>query len=746
MHEALIRWCALFAAMAAPSLGCGAKTGLPVPEVAVALKVKVGTLRQVDKVDLLLVIDNSLSMTDKQSELARRMPQLVKALTNTEIDPKTGKPKYRPVLDLHVGVITSSLGSFGTSACSPVVTNKHNDDHSHLLPREGEVASGGFIVKTDGGEPIPAPCPTPIASTPLSWVFDPASDPKAMFSGANTEPMQAAISCVVATTREDGCGYENTWESMRRFLVDPVPYASAAVKCTFGVSGDACGNNKIIVSGIDKEILAQRAAFLRPDSLLAVVVLSDENDFSIKPTGLNWIPWGYGGGQMQRGWAACANVPDDFEPETNEELDLVHTKYGCFSCFENAADPNCKVPWAKDKLNNDIDGRNERGFHQVQRFGFNFLWGRKRYVDAFTQPTVLGSDGKSGPNAIFAGGLRTGDLIIVAGIVGVPKPLVANADGSPKELTDADWIKIAGPLAQRDPHMIESIAPRTDLGVKKYAGDRSVDPISGGERDILTGDDLQYACIGKRSVTEKAHDCDGPSPETRTPLCDPGGTQPYFKAYPGLRHLRILRDLGPLGYAASICSDEYASAVHGITERVRAVISGKCLRTNLTADSSGALPCVLYESFSGPTIFGKTRCEEIGPGYCTPGAKPCRVESEQIEASTKVHFPISVGGIVDEEVALQTDSGNVYAIASDGKKHLVCEVMQLSAPRVSSAEALRCATDEAFTPTTGGGFCFSTNRALIGDLCAKFGSTGKLRFFGATEPKDGSEIFALCGG
>jgi 1,4-alpha-glucan branching enzyme len=46
----------------------------------------------------------------------------------------------------------------------------------------------------------------------------------------------------------DALIYDRYWYD---FLVDPAPYAKAEVKCTFGVSGDACGNNKIIVDGVD---------------------------------------------------------------------------------------------------------------------------------------------------------------------------------------------------------------------------------------------------------------------------------------------------------------------------------------------------------------------------------------------------------------------------------------------------------------------------------------------------------------
>ena len=517
------------------------------------------------KIDLLFVIDNSMSMADKQADLARRIPELIAGLTNP-----TSKKR---ATDLHVAVITSSLGSHGTSACDPSVTNNHNNDHGHLLPRAGEGGGSGWAVGADGA-PTPAACPAPVTATALSWVADPGSDPKAMFSGsAGSSTLQTAASCVVRSAAEDGCGYEETLESMYHFLIDPAPYATAEVKCTFGVSGDACGSNKIEVKGLDTEILSQRAAFLRPDSSVVIVVLSDENDFSLKPASLNWLPWGYGAGQFQRGWKACEGIDDAFEPESASEFADLHAK-NCYSCFENAADPggNCVVPWPKDKLNNDPDGRNLRGFHMVQRFGYNFLWSRDRYVKALTKTTAIGSDGKEGPNPLFASGKRTPGNVMFAAIVGVPGSLVNDASGAPKPLTASDWNKIAGPAAGRDPHMVESIAPRVALGIKKFAGDRSIDPVNGGDRDVYDGDDLQYACIGLRTDPTGGYECSTPGSDTKNPLCGPSGKQPYFKAYPGLRHLRVARELGSSGFVASICDANLSGALRALVERVQPLL------------------------------------------------------------------------------------------------------------------------------------------------------------------------------
>ncbi|MBK7395200.1 MAG: hypothetical protein IPJ34_02570 [Myxococcales bacterium] len=751
--------------LAASVLFCGPTACLDRPVVPIkpssgGITITKIRVTRVDKVDLLFVVDNSLSMADKQGELGKRMPELISKLTDDTPDPKTGKPAN--AADIHVGVITSSLGSHGSSACAPSLTNKANDDRGHLLPRAGEGGGTGWVVSTPTAAPTSSPCPGPVEASALTWVFDPARDPAAKFKGKDGGlTLQTATSCVVQSADQVGCGYEETWEAMYHFLIDPAPYAKAEVKCTFGVSGDACGNNDIVVEGKDEDLLAQRAAFLRPDSLVAVIILSDENDFSLRPAGKNWLPWAYGAGAMQRGWEACDGVPDDLEPDSSGEL----TAKGCFSCFQDNKNANCTKAWAKDKLNNDPDGRNMRGFHQVQRFGFNFLWSRDRYVNGFKNATVPGSDGKLATNPLFSGGFRDSSLILVAGIVGVPKVLVQDGDGAtakPKTLTSADWEKIISPdLAKRDAHMVESIAPRT--GVPRFAGDRTIDPVNGGDRDVPDGDDLQYACISPRVAgASGASDCEslGTDAAKKNPLCDSSTKQSYYKAYPGLRHLRMIERLGASGFVASICNETFSPAVQGIVDKLRAALNNQCIRQILPQDeATGNVGCNIVEVFKEGTFAGKS-CETLtgagaGTGYCTPGSTPCRKDGDanfppvdKAAAALQLNLKITVvgtdgtGKVEDVQAKVDAD-GNIIAEGSDGRKHLVCEHRQLAGGRVDAAVTKSCLEDPAFKLTSGGGFCYSTVPAVVGE-CTKQGAASTIRFLGDSEPKNGSEVFTVC--
>ena len=60
-------------------------------------------VKNVDKVDLLMMVDNSNSMADKQQYLKEQFPNLINVLTTGYRYPNDPSP-FPPVKDMHVGI------------------------------------------------------------------------------------------------------------------------------------------------------------------------------------------------------------------------------------------------------------------------------------------------------------------------------------------------------------------------------------------------------------------------------------------------------------------------------------------------------------------------------------------------------------------------------------------------------------------------------------------------------------------
>lgn len=106
----------------------------------------------VDKIDLLFMIDNSASMADKQEVLAEAVPDLLDRLVNPACVrlengqeqwveklpdgscPEGSEYEFEPIKDIHIGVISSSLGGNGSDSCA-TKDSPSNDDRGHLLSR-----------------------------------------------------------------------------------------------------------------------------------------------------------------------------------------------------------------------------------------------------------------------------------------------------------------------------------------------------------------------------------------------------------------------------------------------------------------------------------------------------------------------------------------------------------------------------------------------------------------------------------
>ncbi len=775
-HVARAALSMVVATTAAGAVGCLDRPVETVEPRITATIVERLTQSSVDKIDILLAIDNSRSMADKQNILALAIPDLVTGLVNPRCLDDNGVPaamqpgyptdecpagttrEFQPVLDIHIGVISSSMGGHGADSCPNNDTtskecspspNTTNNDKGQLLSRLDQC--GGASVDT---------YPYGVGSTDKNFL---AWDPTQKLSppGEIDIPnLQSNLRDMVIGTGQIGCGYESQLESIYRFLADPEPYESISVV-----------ENRATPAGTDSVLLKQRAEFMRPDSLLAIVMLTDENDCSIKEYGQFYYV-----GQFQIGGASVRM------PRARQECAADPNDPCCKSCGQDPgscpADPTCTNPQGGPALLPFTeDDLNLRCWDQKRRFGIDFLYPTDRYVQAFSAAEIPNRAGDLVPNPIFTDlnpgdnitNIRDSGLVFFAGIVGVPwqdiardKTDLAKGFKNSTELNAAidasgfsTWDVILGsdktngkPL---DPLMIESVTKRT--GTNPITGDVLVDattpnanPINGHEWTIAN-DDLQYACVFPLPATDQRDctntnltACDCFETDNDNPLCqaDPANPasktlQVRAKGYPGTRPLAVLRDMGEQGIVASVCPSKieavdldkpdfgYRPAIGAIIDRLKSVLGGQCLPRTLTPDSEGNVPCLILEA----------RNTQGGACVCDPN----KARAEITDASKAKAI----------EIAKQDP-----AAAKSGWDYF-CEITQTS----GDARAA-CQDDANNPPLLNGqpvsGWCYvdATTTPATGnpEIVSKCPENEKriIRFVGDGEGETGSTLFITCSG
>ncbi|WP_394850752.1 hypothetical protein LZC95_25260 [Pendulispora brunnea] len=631
----------------------------PVASGAPTTKVNFATVvRQsaVDKVDLLFAIDNSSSMGDKQAYLGEAIPDLVNRLTTPNcVDANEvvgishdhgicdrGKVEFPPVHDMHIAIVSSALGPRGGDICDPGATvtvggrtlNRHNDDRGHLLNRA-----------MDAEIELPSAGPSHF----LTWL--PSSGEKnGKPSGApgieQPEVLSNDFQSMVTGVHAYGCGIESQLESWYRFLIQPDPYDDIALD----------SNGKATWNGVDVTILKQRHDFLRPDSLVAVIVLTDENDSEIDVRSADQSGYKFMSTTFKppRGTSACTSNPAD---------------PNCTSCAflpnGGAGDPNCAKGNYTDPNDWGYDP-NLRHVHMKAKYGFEPQFPISRYVVGLTAKAVPDRIGEypSGAknyvgdakctNPLFAASLpdgsstdaaalchlasgpRTSDSIFYAHIGGVPHELLHFDPRDPEAsaIREEDWVKILGKNPEAydytgiDPHMIESVAPRAGLAGPGASND--ADPIHGREwiTDQGAGHilpvDRQFACIFPLAkprdctLADNADACDCPSKPTLTaaqapPVCNPSKQteQIAAKAYPTIRELLLAKKIGEQGIVSSICPIHvteqsagdplygYRPAVSAIVDRLKSALTERCVPQPLEEETDGTVPCLVLELLPG---------------------------------------------------------------------------------------------------------------------------------------------------
>jgi hypothetical protein len=785
--------------------GCLNRPIEPIDPLTTSTVVERLTQSAVNKIDLLFMVDNSASMADKQAILATAVPDLISGLVNPPcLDVTTGNPlpsaqqpssptaacpsnskrEFPPILDIHIGMLSSSLGSFGANGCPDSentcpgnAPNTSTNDHGHLVTRKDPCSGGTVPTYAPGGNPEGF----------LAW------DPSQMLNPpgiADMATLEQDLHDLVVGDGQSGCGFESQNESWYRFLVDPSPYNQIALN-SMGV---------VQTMGTDSALLQQRAEFMRPDSLLAIIMLSDETDTSLKEYGQYPL-------FAQETTAPPADKQFHLPHATQACTQKGPTDPCCLSCGEKlppqCADPTCAPPNtnytdATENLGLRAFGLSGGLMSHKARYGIEWFYQPSRYVQALTSPTVQDATGNVTTNPIFAPNpmypnatVRDPGLVFYAAITGVPWQLIArqDANGTPdlkgginpttmkaeggfktfQELNQLDktghntyWDDIVGDpenyVLPLSPYMQESTVPRLDKN-----GNGLVDPITGTSTSppqsgagpnpinghewspVMPAGDIEYACIFPLPTpvdcSAQGTTCDcNVAASADNPLCDPNPNdnmkptlQTRAKAYPGVKNLAIAKGLGTQGIAASICPAQltdntqsdygYRPAVNAIINRLKQALTGECLPRTLTPDKTGEVPCLILEA----STTNSCNCNATARAPVSAAHQPAEAQAKMDPLNATEHW------------------------------NCFCEITQATGSDLTTCETN--ANDPPVNPQTNqavNGWCYVD--ATIGQSPAAEAAAQKItkncpqteqrliRFVGKGQPDSGSTLFITCEG
>jgi hypothetical protein len=243
-------------------------------------------------------------------------------------------------------------------------------------------------------------------------------------------------------------------------------------------------------------------------------------------------------------------------------------------------------------------------------------------------------------------------------------------------------------------------------------------------------------------------DCNTEEQMYNRPLCE-GTRQTHAKAFPGTRHLEVLKKVGDItgnSIVASICpkvsqaqgspaSDPnygYNPAVNAIIDRLKDALKGKCLPRPLEVGADGGVPCVVVEA----------RLPDAG-GTCTPcddaNALPGRKNIESPAMDPVVRTQLAEGGYCSESGGTRCD------------QYCLCEISQYTGDDLTN-----CQTQQA-EPTSPKGYCYVDGNPAPGedpgsnDVAARRqivancpASQPRLLRFATEVPQKGAIAFIAC--
>jgi len=220
-------------------MGCGDAHTLPtdsaVPTDATSDAATRECAGPTGELDLLLVIENAGNLLPVQYSLTRQFPRMIDSLVSGELRDADGTllRMGTPVTSLHLGVVDSDMGSGGFDLPTCADSNFGDDG----------------ILRS--ASPVGAPECAPSYPTFLDFRTD-TGDPATLASDAT---------CLALGVGTDGCGIEQHLDAMLKAIT---PSSSPL---TFQQHSAGHGDHL-------------NAGFLRADSVLAVILLAEEDDCS----------------------------------------------------------------------------------------------------------------------------------------------------------------------------------------------------------------------------------------------------------------------------------------------------------------------------------------------------------------------------------------------------------------------------------------------------------------------------------
>lgn len=207
-----------------------------------------------DQIDLLLMIDNSNSMTEEQASVVQEIPRLIQILTSGDRN-GDGMRDFTPASSMHLGIVDSDMGLGGTSGIATCTSGLGDDG----------------VMQTRARHPATG-CRMDYGSTYPNHVFT-------FTAGGTTTPASFAadVGCV-ARLGTDGCGFEFELESpLKALSLTPTASGGSPVAWTAPGYVPPTFHGGLHGHGDDP---ATNGSFLRPTSVLAIVTVNDEDDCS----------------------------------------------------------------------------------------------------------------------------------------------------------------------------------------------------------------------------------------------------------------------------------------------------------------------------------------------------------------------------------------------------------------------------------------------------------------------------------